>query len=160
MSKGTSTTLMIFFGVVFLLGLGFSSLLVYEKSRALESAGIYSFTSTGEVYEKEVRESAGRRKTRMVKRHYATFVNNDKRYSSEIEVNIKQFIGIRNKTERYVIKREVFVDRNGEYVVTDPKVPGEYGVGYTSIFVSLLITLISGGIVAFAMKSRKRYIPA
>lgn len=93
------------------------SLAGWSVWRSLESIGVQSFITTGEVFQKEVNEKTGRRSYKKIIKTYAVFKSEDDKYRYEDQISPSQKLAIK-KGKRYSKSLDVAVDRYGDYVVS------------------------------------------
>lgn len=156
MNKGAYNVLIGIGAVIFLLGFFLTSLGGYAAWRSFESIGIYSFTSTGEVWRKEGRERTGRRSSKVVYYDYGAFVSEDGKYRAEERVSPSLKSGIQ-RGNKYTVKREVFVDRLGDYKVTAPESKEKHDKRiWTNVMVFAFITLLGGTMAFLGLRAKRR----
>ena len=142
--------------VIFILGLVLTSIGGYAVWRDFNSVGIYPFTSTGEVWVKEEREKTGRRTSKTVHRNYGAFVSEDGKYRTEERIASSLNSGIQ-RGNKYTVKREVFVDRMGDYKVTAPESKENHDKRiWTNVMVFAFIALLGGMMAFFVYRAKRR----
>jgi hypothetical protein len=158
MEKRTFNRLTVLGGVIFIVGLVLTTLAGYAIWRDFTSAGIHTFTSTGEVSAREEREKTGRRSSKIYTRYYGAYVSEDGRYRTEERLSPALKSGIQ-QGKKYIIKREVFTDRMGAYKVVMPQSKEQHDKrGWTNVIVFGSISLVGGVLAYFSWRAGRRRV--
>lgn len=156
MGKSTYNALIGIGLVIFIVFLILTCASGYALWRDFRSAGIYSFTSTGEVWVKEEREKTGRKRSKIVNRPYAAFISEGGGYYTEERISSAMKTRIQ-KGSQYTVKREVFVDRLGEYKVTLPdKEQTNEKYKWRVVIPFGLVSFLGGVLMYFAFRTKRR----